>query len=401
MVFFEHVTYGNAIAKLGSLMDVAPMLRKMQEHFPGRVVLFRQSAEADRLWRHWLRYMVEKEGAIDLRDPHLYREREAFARSHRMGAAHVADLFTVVEEGYSSLQFLGVDSRVVGQQSSNGYLNDPGSEGPDISVERDPYFNHVINLPALPKPAFMRAALKMVEYLVRVDREDPSFSLGDSQICPVLWTTNQEVEAAARFFVEKRLASEKTIGLHLTANTFNSFNGMLARKEFMDLARYLIQHGLTVLLITGTLDGVKPPEERGDKWQVHQQFYEELRTETPDQVEIFYGDVLVQGEIMRRCKFFVSPETGPAHVASAVGVPKLTIAADGFQVDNFLLTGPEDFRFIAPRSSLGRPLKLLDMVEALETLIHRPYVPNPLFARQLDEKSLVVSSGKEIEVLSF
>jgi hypothetical protein len=347
--------------------------------------------------------MVEKEGALDLRGTGNYQEREAFLREHKVAGLHLPDCFDVADDSYYPLQHIGPAGAVIGQKNYLRFFMYPDPEGPDLNSNRNPIFDHMVDPDSMPKPSFMWTGVKMLEEVVRLDMGKDSVTLGDGKLTPVLWTTNQEVEAAARFFMEHNLVPERTVGLHLTASSYDSFKGMLARAEFLGVTRYLIQHGLTVLLITGTLGEVKLPEERGASGRVHQQFYEELRSEAPGQVELFYGDVLVQAEVMRRCKFFVSPETGPAHVASAVGVPKLTIAVDGFQVDNFLLTGPDDFSFIVPRAQ-GNPsnlLKLADMIEALEALIHRPYVPHPLFGRHLDEKSLVVSAGKETEVLQF
>jgi hypothetical protein len=222
-------------------------------------------------------------------------------------------------------------------------------------------------------PFILKGAIAAVEKAMELEgRALPS----DFALSPRVWTSSKEVEVAERFFAARGLEPARTIGIHLTAATYDVDLRIWRWESFFELAAHFLANGYQVLLITGALSLPIPTPLESESWRFHQDFLDRFRfSDLPHREEaaLFYGDALAEAEVIRRCAVFLSAETGPAHLASAIGTPKVTIASSDLHQAAWMLTGPNDFGFVTEKDQQRRIVGPTEeeVIGAVETLLQR------------------------------
>jgi ADP-heptose:LPS heptosyltransferase len=224
-----------------------------------------------------------------------------------------------------------------------------------------------------PRPYVINSSVGIVQKAVQLDSGGVADGL---QPKPHIWTSDREIEDAESFFAMMGLEPARAIGLHLTAGSGNVFHRMWRRESFIEVVKHFLEQHYQVVMMTGSTAFPLPRKENNPSWEDHLDFFATLKGRFPehsDQIALFYGDVLVNAEIIRKCAVFLSGETGPAHLATAVGTPKVTIAATDFQAANWLFTGEGDFGYISQHDKHSRIIgpTVEEVVGGIETILRR------------------------------
>lgn len=355
---FDKILITCPVKRLGSLMDFSPAIDRALDHFGRRCVIV-ASPEAASLYRHRFDTARQNGSTIIVDD---LSEKYSENRDYLLGSFQLA---------WKDRQIAGFslydDPRTLDHSCELfDYLTPPGTikvgdviqettnfnrreqidieEVPEIpdGVRRSRPFDHIADANLCGAPFVLNSALLLEKTIFELDNNDnPSVPIPQNER-PVIWTTELERSAAAAFFEERGVDASRTIGFHFTAGTYNVFQYIWPRESFMSVAKHFAASGCNILAACGYILATDGFESTASV-AVHQCFLDELGGNS----HLFFGDVLVQAEIIRMCAAFISPETDPAHLASAVGTQKVTIAASHDQAFTWMLTGENDFGMVA------------------------------------------------------
>lgn len=354
------------VRRLGSLMDFSPLLHGLAKHFAARLVLASLSSQASSLWRH------------KIKEVELLGGKGGSSKGGRVLGIPLADDGGTSIEAYDQLvkhtppqsYRIGIDRAKV---SIERYFDEDDFHSPPYLRERPDYFDRVIQTKGetFPRPIILNAYLEVLKAALEEDGEGTAFaSLTEEEKRPLIWTGPEERRIAEEYFYRQKLLPERTIGFHLTAGSYCVYRDIWPRELFLAVARHFIERGYSVLAVTG---GFGNCYHGADKSVVlHRAFIEALRASYGSSVfrhafSLFHGETLAQAEVIRRCAVFLSAETGPAHLASAVGTPKVTIAASQRQADLWMLTGARDFGFVSRRKESAP--RAAAVIEAMEKIL--------------------------------
>lgn len=334
-------------------MDLSPTLDRFADHFGGRAS-FLISEQAASLWRYRLENVMSC-------------ERNAYLSEASRLAPSGLDM-----KGPKALFLLQDDP------PTSGYCDDieaaflERSAPYGIKVHRCYDFTHG-NAPIpykILEPTFMNAYLIALHHMILEDAGSEMTPAQQNGTMPIIWTSEKERAAAGFFFTSQGLDPLRTVGIHLTAGSHNVYKDIWPKECFEELARKLVSSGLSILLLSGKLTPNSKSAEADLK--VHRDFAGLIGS---DRCRFFSGDTLEQAEIIRKCAVFFSAETGPAHLASATGTPKVTIAYSNSQKQLFMMTTEKDAGFV--RSGYI-PFKLRphpnvdDIYSAIRRIVERP-----------------------------
>ena len=355
---------------LGSCLDLGPALHKAFKAFnaEGTRTIISASRNAAHLFRHRFEEAAAQGTRIIVPGPSYQRSFEEIRTLLAAPGANClgipfADNRITSEDSYLGLHKLTPLSGIrigltnVANSVKWAFKRYTDEDRPDYSFDpglgiRGAYFDHEIEpgFPAVNTPFFLNANLEAVNLAARLAGLEHSIR-GGTEKRPMIWTSPKEVEAARRFFDQNSLAPETTIGIHLTASSGDPYKDMLSEDDFFAVSKYFINNGHTVLLVAGNTFGT-PPNSADENYDTHIGFLDRLKSEYSssryqNSFRMFYGDVLTQAEIIRLCgRGFLSGETGPAHLASAVGTPKVTIASRQAQADMYMMLSPFEIGLI-------------------------------------------------------
>ncbi len=337
---FDRVVAVCPVKRLGSLMDLSPFIDRFINRFGNRAILA-LSREAISLYRHRLYEAVKDQGAAIIPvDGDNIGILNQFARG-RTAAFHIADDQATSKRAAREIRAIN-DHFTITTELAKRSLFDVGENGHyEFSLD----FGHAVSDPdSVPCPIFMNSYLDALNIGLSADGQS-KIPISDAK--PLIWTAENDMAAADTFFEKEMLDPKRTVAVHLTANSYHPFRQILPKRIYFKTLRSLISKGYNPLIICGNLKTENPMNNKNRA--VHEAFYRTLNSRA---ASFFYGDCLVQAEVIRRCAALLSPETGVAHLASAVGTPKVTMAADMFQTGYFLLTTEKDREFIARKTDL-------------------------------------------------
>jgi len=221
----------------------------------------------------------------------------------------------------------------------------------------------------VPCPIFLNGHLKLLQTASQIDSSG-IMQIKDENRRPLIWTTDRDKQLAEDVFRRNGFFPENTIAFHLTANSHYTYRDMMSKKNFLEVARHFISRGFSILLVTGNIfNGTISTYDKS--YRIHSDF---LSTLDSPACRLFYGDCLVEAEVIRLCRALLSGETGVAHLASAVGIPKVTIAATSYQTGHFLMTGPCDKEFFVRESTFfesKRLPKASEIITAMEEILQK------------------------------
>lgn len=362
------------ITRLGSLMDLAPFINGAINRFGPRTVLG-LSRQARMLYRNRLSEASEKQQitAFTLADSYPKRKPAILPQDiNRLFCQGTNLVMPVGDDPETSKQagrvagsirnryIIGTNLFCEGLYSIEEFFHQEFTFGfLDLKVEADGE--------DVPCPLFLNGHLKLLQTAAGIDAQDIE-AADDPERKPIIWTTDTDKQLAEDFFRKKGISPENTIALHLTANSHHVYRNMMSKNNFLRIARHFISKGFSVLLVAGSIFNTSL--SLYDKnYGTHLDFLETLDSPA---CKMFFGDCLVEAEVIRLCRILLSGETGVAHLASAVGTPKVTIAANYFQDAHFLMTGPSDREFVVRKASFfdtKRFPKAGEVIEAMENIL--------------------------------
>ncbi|MCX5750540.1 MAG: hypothetical protein NT099_02525 [Candidatus Saganbacteria bacterium] len=370
---FDRVIVSCPVKRLGSLMDFSPVLEGMSRFFPGRTVLVPMSRQAEHLWRYKLDDMREKGEALDVRGNRPNIIRELLERQRVLGIPLTDDYGTGAETLSQMLKLTPEAACWVGSKETEDYFRKCARDL--IPVEVAPilkqYLSHVVD--ATP-PTVIHGSVAVIQKALELSGQELP---ADFRAQPLVWTSDREVETAEGFFQRGGLEAGRTIGMHLASASYDVDRFIWPWRNFAEVADHFLEQNFQILLVTGSFFSGTHPGRDNYAWQDHREFMQELQKKHPsrrENVKLFYGDVLAEAEVIRRCRTFLSAETGPAHLASAVGTPKVTIAASEDQKFFWLLTGERDFGFVSMRGKQRGHRDIFSpevdtVIEAMESIL--------------------------------
>lgn len=332
------------------------------------------SSQAINLWKYKLGQMKEEKIAImDEKGLQQTFLRDKMMRTRVLGIPFADDQRRALD-AYRILQrYTAETSCRIGPDLIPTVIEDYYSNDEDYSPwgTRNNCFNHTINTqsPDFPQPHILHSYMQTIQKAVEIDG---SALPKDLPAQPLTWTSDKERESVETFFAHHGLQTNQTIGLHLTAGSYDVYKNIWSQTRFVSLSQHFAERGYQILLITGSLADPLPPAERDKGWQIHQAFLDTLKS-FPSMKRpplLFYGTTLEDAEVIRRCAVFISAETGPAHLASAVGTPKVTIAASSFQAKRWMLTSQQDYGFISEGNGISAPT-VEQMIAATESILSK------------------------------
>ncbi len=363
------------IKRLGSLMDLAPFIDRTIKRFGPRTVLG-LSSQAQALYRNRLADGIRNEGVTVFSLENNYPKEQPVKLPEKveqmlsngnnlvMPVSDDADTSKSAGRATRSIPngFLaGTDSFCEGLYSIEHFLSQEFPFGfLDLTVETSGE--------DVPCPIFMNGHLKLLQAVSELDRSGTPLRITENDRKPVIWTTGNDKQSAEDFFRNNGLVPKNTIAMHLTANTYYVYRNMMSKRSFLKVARHFIGRGFSILLVSGSLRNSEL-SVYDTSFKTHRLFSEAINSPA---CRLFYGDPFVEAELIRSCRLLLSGETGVAHIASAVGTPKVTIAANSFQVGHFLMTGPRDREFIVKESDFfhgKRFPKSCEVIEAMEEIL--------------------------------
>jgi len=373
---FQRVTAICPIKRLGSLMDLSPFIDGAINRFGQRTVLG-LSAQALSLYRNRLSEAKEEQNI------EIFRLAEDYPK--KTPAAFPERITDILKEGENLIMPVS-DDRETSKQAGRAVRSMPNAlitatdcfqEGlysiEDFLGQEFPFdfVNAVVRTDGedVPCPLFLNGHLKLLQAAFKTDSGN-NMNIEESDRKPVIWTAGSDKAKAKDFFNDNGLSSENTIAFHLTANSHYAYRDMMSKKNFLAAARYFISRGFSVLLVTGSI--LTGNISKYDKsYRIHSDFLNALDSPA---CRLFYGDCLVEAEVIRLCRMLLSGETGVAHLASAVGTPKITVAATSYQTGHFLMTGPYDKEFFVRESTFlesKRLPKASEIIAAAEDILQK------------------------------
>jgi len=364
------------VKRLGSLMDLSPFIDGAINRFGQRTVLG-LSAQAMSLYRNRLSEAEHGQNVSIFRLDKDYPKKNPANLPVRIMEilSHGANLVIPVSDDHQTSKQAGRVARSIPNSTIAG--TDCFQEGlysiEDFLSQEFPF--NFLNVRVetdgedVPCPLFLNGHLKLLQTVSEIDHSD-IMQIKDEDRKPLIWTTARDKQLAEDVFRRKGISPENTIAIHLTANSHYAFRSMMSKKNFLAVARHFISKGFSVLLVTGSLfsDDLSLYD---DNYRVHLNFLDALNSPA---CKLFHGDCLVEAEVIRLCRVLLSGETGVAHIASAVGTPKVTIAATPYQIGHFLMTGPSDREFFVSEGTFLKPKKFPkadEVIGAMEDILQK------------------------------
>ncbi|MCX5749370.1 MAG: hypothetical protein NTZ10_03915 [Candidatus Saganbacteria bacterium] len=374
------------ITKLGSLLHIAPSFDMLINAFGERTIIM-TSPQA--IYLNKYRFADAKSHGASIfgcdepgRDK-MIREQIA---DKTIVCLPFGDSFETVDDSFFSIVHLvDKNSYRIGYDGFLGNLrtnSDDEEHGWDLPSH---IFDHVVNTSgnAIPEPNFLNTYLETARMAVMIDDPSMDFQIPGTMRRPLVWTSEKEVAQARLFFEKERLCPKNTIGIHLTSATHDSFNSVWPFRNYYDVAIDFIKKGYHVLLVSGNIFGTHPAHDDKD-FSAHKHLLDALNKTFPRtsgfgrSSHLFFGDCLTSAEIIRNCTAVLSPNSGPAHLAAAVGTPKVSIIADDFEKKTWLWTSDVSAGFQAQEKYSGRSDRSMiispkpaQIIEALEMMIPR------------------------------
>ncbi|MCX5749258.1 MAG: hypothetical protein NTZ10_03325 [Candidatus Saganbacteria bacterium] len=375
----------SGVERLGSNVDLSPSIDRLMKVFGRRLAII-PSAECSSLMRY--RFDRARRDGITIADN--LEKLDALRKKTENGGKNVLGIPFGDDTEALVVSYQALDSsspldsfRINFGNHARCLEHHSNDEESSFTTDRGgALFDETIEAAGLP------FILKNMEVVKLAERLDGKTGYDTSDIRPMIWTTQKEKDAAAGIFALTKFLPERTIGLHLTAGSYKVFDQVWPASSFHEVADHFLKKNYNILFICGSLFGHIPENMMDDNQryshlaalsnkEIHEKFLAELSDrhraiKGNKPFGLFFGDVLEEAEVIRMCRSFLSIDTGPSHLASTVGTPKVTIAHDWLQKLVWVRTTGQDKSLVA-RIDGNKVIGPgpVDVIVAMEEVLHR------------------------------
>ncbi len=363
------------VKRLGALLNLTPFIYGLCQRF-GRKVIIAANPHATELWRHMPVNNAEVVNACQSAGYEMIKARCCGVRPGNIVGLTIEDDMFNCERSYEFLhRTTPPDSFRIGFDDffysiTKEFDGELWTKYIDCSPRED-HFDLEISSRGYQRPHFLNQYLGLLA-LPELNPNNDAILDGIGRR-PMIWTGLQEKEFALKYFEKRGWDKRSTVGMHITAaNRFNDWDD----GYFMDVANALIGSGRNLLLVCGWLAPYVPLPEFYSKstdrfHRKHVYFLSKLKRSygpfRENAVALAFSDAVRTAELIRLCGCFVSKDTGPAHLAAAVGTPKITISSNN---PTWVIEGPNDLVLRLGKDAGGSVLpKPVQVIEAIDRLL--------------------------------